>query len=144
MIARVDVRERLHLVRANHDAIALMLARALAAGLESALAVVVVVVDRRDEVGKELAELAAELAGLNATEEGNRAEKRGDIPTMILVVDLRSATALFGATHPRVAAGLARAPLEGCVRVVAVAAGGAMLVHSEIAGSFAPTPTSRW
>lgn len=142
MSPRVDVRERLHLVRANRDAIAVMLGRALAAGLERALAVVVVV-DQRDEVGKGLAEVAAERAGLDAVKEGGRAEKRGQVPTTILVVDLRSAEAMFSGTHPSTAAGLARAPLECCVRVVAVAAGGAMLVHSEITRSLVATPTPK-
>jgi hypothetical protein len=128
---------------ANRDTIAVMLGRALVGGLEPALAVVVVV-DQRDDVGKELAEIAAARAGLDAVEEGDRAEKRGEVPTMILVVDVPSAAALFGATHPRIAAGLTRPPPEGCARVVAVAAGGAMLVHSEIAHSLvallAPRP----
>jgi hypothetical protein len=46
-------------VRANRDTITVMLGRALAAGLEPALAVVVVV-DQRDEGRKDLADLSAE------------------------------------------------------------------------------------
>lgn len=131
VVLRVDVRERLHLVRANREAIAVMLARAAADGLEPALAVVTVI-DQRDELGKELAQVAGERAGLDAFQQGARANRLGQIPTVIFVVDLSSAAELFSATHPAVAAGLSRRPPEGCVRVVAVAAGGAMLAHSEI------------
>jgi hypothetical protein len=52
---------------------------------------------------------------------------------MILLVDLRGASAPLDAIHPAFTARLTRPPPEGCIRVVAIAAGGAMLVHSEIA-----------
>lgn len=120
------------MLRANRAAISVMLGRAAAGGLDMAMAVVIVV-DQQDEVGRALADLAAERAGLDADDERARADARGDIPTAIMVADLRSAEALFDETHPSVASGLQRPPPDACVRVVVVAAGGAMLVHGEMA-----------
>lgn len=128
---RADVRERLHLAQANRSALALMLGRGMAAGLD-VLRVVAIVADQRDEVGRQLAEFAARQVGLNAAVEGTRAEDRGEVPTAILVVDVDSAVAIFTETHPSVAAGLSNCPPPGCVRVVAIAAGGATLLHCEV------------
>lgn len=128
---QADARERLHLARANRAAVDVMVGRAAVSGLDVFRAVAIVV-DQRDRVGRALAEIAAERAGLDAGDEATHAGARGEIPTAILGVDVDSAVALLSETHPAVAAGLERCPRRGCVRVVVVAAGGAMLVHSEV------------
>ena len=130
-LQRADVRERLYLARANRESVGVMVGRAAANGL-NVVAAVAIVVDQRDHVGKALAELAAARAGLDAADEAARVHARGEVPTAILVVDLDSAVAIFEETHPAVAAGLERSPPSGCVRLVVVAAGGALLIHSEV------------
>jgi hypothetical protein len=122
---------RLHLLAANRDAIAVMLARAAAGGLAPEGAVVIVL-DQRDAVGRELARAAAEKAGLDATVGAERAQDRGEIPTAIIVVPLAGARVLFGESHPEVERGLARSPAPRRIRVVIVAEGSAMLVHAEL------------
>lgn len=124
------VRDRLHLLAANRDAIAIMLGRAADGGLDIPDAVVVVV-DQRDPVGCDLAMAAADKAGLDAAEEGTRAAARGDIPTAIIVLELRAARAVFCESHPEVARGLAQHPHQGRIRTVVIAAGAAMLVHAQ-------------
>jgi hypothetical protein len=47
-------------------------------------------------------------------------------------VPIDDAKMLFAAGHPSVAHGLDRQPLPGCVRVVSIAAGAAMLVHTDV------------
>lgn len=94
-------RTRLHLLRANRDAIAVMIARAVSAGLDAA-DVVVIVADQRDTVGRELAEAAAEKAGLKAAGEAWEVERRGEIPTAIIVLNVSAARALFNESHPGV------------------------------------------
>jgi hypothetical protein len=121
---------RLHLVRANRDAISVMLGRAVAGGLTPADAVVLIA-DQRDSVGREMANAAAEKAGLDATSEAERVQTRGQIPTAIIVMPLAGARLLFAESHPEVARVLTRSPLAGRVRVVAIAQGAAMLVHAE-------------
>ena len=122
---------RLHLLRANRDAIAVMLGRAAAGGLAPQDAVVIVV-DQRDAVGRELAQAAAETAGLDASSEAERLHGRAEIPTAIIVVPLAGARVLFSESHPEVAQSLARCPQPGRVRVVVVAEGAAMLIHAQV------------
>jgi hypothetical protein len=124
----------LHLLNANRDAISVMLVRAAHGGLELGNTIVVVV-DQRDPVGRELAQAAAEGAGLDADEEAEQVQGRGEIPTAIIVLPLAGARILFGESHPDVAAGLARHPTPGRVRAVVVAEGAAMLVHAEVSPS---------
>jgi hypothetical protein len=125
------VRERLHLLHANHDAVSVMLARAAAARLSPEDAVAIIV-DQRDPVGVELAQAAAEKAGLDASTEADRVQSRGEIPTMIMVMPLAGARILFAEGHPEVARGLVRRPAISHVRVVVIAEGAAMLVHAQV------------
>jgi hypothetical protein len=122
---------RLHLLDANRDAIAVMLARAATGGVAPEGAVVVVL-DQRDAVGRELASAAAEKAGLLADDEAEQIQSRGQIPTAIIVVPLAGARVLFSESHPEVERGLARSPRPQQVRVVVIADGAAMLVHAEV------------
>jgi len=123
------LRERLHLVEANCAILPLVLAKA---GGDPSGAVVVLA-DVRDPVGHGLATAAVKKAGgLDLGREAARTEARGDIPTAVIVVPLLAARMLFAETHPTVAKGLLTEPPPGKVRVVAIAAGGAVLVHAVI------------
>ena len=122
---------RLHLLDANRDTIAIMLARAVGGGVDLGNAVVLVV-DQRDTVGRELTNAAAAKAGLDGDTEAERVQARGEIPTAIVIVPLTGARMLFAESHPEVLRGLARSALPGRVRVVVIAEGAAMLVHAEV------------
>ena len=122
---------RLHLVKANRAAIYVTLCRAVSGGLAVGDAVVVVA-DTSDPVGLELADAAATKAGLNVQAEASRVQELGEIPTAIFAVPLEAAKAIFSESHPSVASGLVRPVPSGCVRVVAIAAGAAMLVHTDV------------
>ena len=125
------IEARLHLVQANRAAIYVMLCRAVSGGLLVGDAVVVVA-DTSDAVGLELGEAAAEKVGLNLREEAKRVEERDEISTAILVLTLDQAKGLFITSHPSVGKGLNRHPPPGCVRCVSIAAGAAMLVHTDV------------
>ena len=125
------VEARLHLVRANRSAIHLMLCRSASSGRPIADAVVIVA-DTSDTVGFELAEAACERTGLSVTEEANQVQDRGEIPTAMIFLTFDDAKTLFTLSHPSVAAGLDHRPPHGCVRVVSIAAGAAMLVHADV------------
>lgn len=122
---------RLHLLDANRDAIAVMLARSTAGGVAPEGAVVILA-DQRDAVGRELARAAAEKAGLDADDEAERVQGRGEVPTAIIVAPLAAARMLFSESHPEVEGGLARPPGPRKVRVVVIAEGSAMLVHAAV------------
>lgn len=129
--ASLGAQARLHLLNANRDAISVMLGRAVGGGLEPTDAVVIVL-DQRDPVGRELAAAAAEKASLDADEVAERVQGRGPIPTVIIVVPLAGARHLFTESHPEVQRGLARSTGPRQVRVVVIAEGAAMLVHAEV------------
>lgn len=122
---------RLHLLDANRDAIAVMLARATAGGL-ARVGAVVIVADQRDAFGRELASAAAEKAGLDADDETERIGGGGRIPTAIIVVPLAGARVLFSESHPEIERGLGRFPGPQQVRVIMIAEGSAMLAHAEV------------
>jgi hypothetical protein len=123
--------KRLHLMKANRSAICVMLCR-VARGDRPIADPVVVIADTSDPVGLELAEAAAEQSGLNVQDEAFQVQQRGEIPTAIIVVSLADAKSLFSNSHPSVAGGLEHSPPPGCVRVVSIAAGAAMLVHADV------------
>ena len=108
-----------------------MLARSTSGGL-ALDGSVVLVVDQRDPVGRSLGEAAGERADLDAADEAAQVERRREIPTAIMVIEVSAARALFTEGHPAVASRLEARPAEGRVRAVVVAAGAAMLVHAEV------------
>lgn len=122
---------RLHLVKVNRAAIYAMLCRAVSGGLHIGDAVVVVA-DTLDPVGRELADAAATKVGLRVHDEAGRVQASGEIPTVIIVVPLEAARTIFNECHPSVASGLVRPAPPGCVRVVAIGAGAATLVHTDV------------
>jgi len=125
------VEARLHLVKVNRSAIYLMLCR-FATGGQPVGDAVVVVADTSDALGLELAAAAREKAGMNSHEESSQVLQEGQIPTAMIVLTLDDAKALLRTSHPSVAAGLDHRPPQGCVRVVSIAAGAAMLVHADV------------
>jgi len=125
---------RLHLIRANRTAIYAMLCR-FASGGHPVGDAVVVVADTNDSVGAELGEAASAKAGLNLRDETIGVQERGEIPTVLIVLALDDAKGLFNISHPSVAKGLSRHPPPGFVRVVSVAAGAAMLIHTDVRAS---------
>ena len=122
---------RLHLVKANRAAIYVMLCRAVGGGLPVGDAVVVVA-ETSDPIGLKLAEAAATMAGLNVLDEAGQVQEYGEIPTAIIAVPLEAARVIFSESHPSVASGLVRPAPPGCVRVVSIAGGAAMLVHTDV------------
>jgi hypothetical protein len=126
-----DTEARLHLVKANRAAIYVMVCRAVGGGLSVGDAVVIVA-DTSDPVGLELADAAAVKAGLYVHNEASRVQEHGEIPTAIIAVPLEAAKSIFSESHPSIASGLVRPVPTGCVRVVSIAAGAAMLVHTDV------------
>lgn len=123
------LRERLHLVDANRALFPVILAKAGGSAIDH----VVILADVRDPVGRDLAQAAVEKSGgLDLGREAARTEARGEIPTAVVVVPLLAARILFAESHPTVAKGLAAEPVVGRVRVVSIAAGGAVLVHAAV------------
>ena len=121
----------MHLVGANRSAIYLMLCRSASIGRPIADAVVVVA-DTTDPVGFELAEAACERTGLGVSEKANQVQDRDEVPTAMFVLTVDDAKTLLNLSHPSVAVGLDQRPPHGCVRVVSIAAGAAMLVHADV------------
>jgi hypothetical protein len=127
------VQERLHLVRENDGLIAVAVGKAMSRlGHDD---VVVLVLDTRDSVARDLAQVLVERStDLNLDhEEARILAKRDMVPTGIAVIPLAAARAGFSVSHPMIADGLGATPPEGRVRVVVVAAGGATLVHLPLA-----------
>jgi hypothetical protein len=120
---------RLHLLRANRDAVMVMLQRSVAAGLAEEEDLVAIVADTADAVGGGLARAMAERAGLDMDAEAARAYARNELSTLVATVPAALAVELFKASNPDVSAGLAAPVATGKVRVVVVGAGGSMLVH---------------
>jgi hypothetical protein len=120
---------RLHLLRKNRSAVMVMLSKARREGLD-AENVAAIVADTRDSVGGPMARAMAERSrGVDADAEAARAEAKDEIPTLVAVVALKLAVALFADSHPAVSDGL-RQPLKlGGLHVVVVASGGATLIQ---------------
>jgi hypothetical protein len=93
---------------------------------------VVFVADTSDEIGLELAQAARERSSVDIHEDASHVPQLGQIQNALIVVALDDAKALLSQSHPTVAAGLDRQPPQGCVRVISIAAGAAMLVHSDV------------
>lgn len=121
--------ERIHLARANMAMISVALGRAAAGGTSIEVSVVLLL-DTRDVLARDLARALVEVASdLDFDAEEKRVLRRDEIPTGIAVVPVDAATQLFRETHPEVTASLARMPHAGSTRVVVVAGGGASLMH---------------
>ncbi len=127
--------DRVHLARENVGLVALALARSRAHGADVD-EVAVLLLDVRDPLARDLASAIVERSSdLDLDAEVSRVLRRHEIPTAIAVVPLRAAEELFAQTHPSVRSALREAPRAGCARVIAVAAGGATLLHLPVAPS---------
>lgn len=124
---------RLHLATANVELVAVVVAKAAERGVRPD-GLCVLVLDIRDAVAHELTAAVLERSGaLNLQQEQTRLEDRGMIPTGILALDdLKAAKAILRVSHPLIASSLDRTPRAGTVRVVAIAEGGASLLHLPI------------
>ena len=141
-----NIQERLHLLTANEQLIALSVARTKLDRDD----LVVVVLDTQDPVARDLAKaIVNRLGNLDFEREETRILRQPDVvPTGIAVMPLAAARAGFELNHPRVADGLRAVPPQGRVRVVVVAAGGASLLHLPIVplateGSACPSARTR-
>jgi hypothetical protein len=128
-MTQADLDARVYLLRTNRSAIMVMLGKALGEGLDLE-GVAAIVADTRDTVGAPLARAMAERSpGLSADAEGAKAEAKDEIPTLVAIVPLKLAVALFAASHPAVSHGLRQPVMSGGLQVVIVASGGATLVR---------------
>jgi hypothetical protein len=124
---QADLDARVHLLRKNRSAVMVMLAKARLEGLDID-GIVAIVADTRDTVGGPMARAMAERnQGLDADAEAARAEAKDEIPTLVAVVPLKLAVALFAESHPAVSHGLRQPLMAGGLHVVVVASGGATL-----------------
>ena len=132
---------RLYLLGKNRSAVMVMLSKARREGSDVEN-VAAIVADTRDSVGGPLARAMAERSGggVDADAEAARAEAKDEIPTLVAVVPLNLAVALFADSHPAVSDGL-RQPLKpGGLHVVVVASGGATLF--QVRAEPGPVPAS--
>ena len=121
---------RLQLVKASRVAIYAALCRSVSGGHPISDSVVVVA-DESDAVRFELANSATTQSGVTI-DDSNRNHEVGEVQITIVVVSIEAARRLFARSHPSVANGLDRQPTSGCVRVVAIAEGAPMLVHTDV------------
>jgi hypothetical protein len=131
---------RLYLLGKNRSAVMVMLSKARREGIDVEN-VAAIVADTRDSVGGPMARAMAERSrGVDADAEAARAEAKDEIPTLVAVVPLNLAVALFADSHPAVSDGL-RQPLKpGGLHVVVVASGGATLI--QVRAEPGPVPAS--
>ena len=126
-MTQADLDARVYLLRKNRSAIMVMLGKTPRKGLDVE-SVAAIVTDTRDTVGGPLARAMAERSpGLDADAERARAEAKDEIPTLVAIVPLKLAVALFAHSHPAVSHGLRQPLMSGGLHVVVVASGGATL-----------------
>lgn len=111
--------DRLHLLHHNESAVQLMVAKLTTQDDD----LVAVIIDTRDEMGREL----AEYLGVSGQAEKIAGPDR--IPTIIGALPRLDAARAFSETHPKIAAGLSVRPPPGHVPVIVIASGGITLVY---------------
>jgi hypothetical protein len=84
--------------------------------------------------------MAERSPGLDADVEAGRAEARNEIPTLVAVVPMKLAVALFADSHPAVSNGLRQPLMLGGLHLVVVASGGATLF--QVKTESGPVPAS--
>lgn len=93
----------------------------------------IVVADMRDEVGKPLVEALSKAKGVNARAHVQKTEKKGEIPTAILVLPIEAVAKIVAAPNPRVSETLQQmTTLPEHVWVAIIAEGGTMLIQAPI------------
>jgi hypothetical protein len=139
-MTQANLDARLYLLRRNRSAVMVMLAKALREG-HDVESVAAIVADTRDTVGGPMARAMAERSpGLDADVEAGRAEARNEIPTLVAVVPMKLAVALFADSHPAVSNGLRQPLMLGGLHLVVVASGGATLF--QVKTESGPVPAS--
>jgi hypothetical protein len=124
-----DQERRMHLLKHNRAAVMVMLGKARGEGKGSAL--VAIVADTTDVIGRDIASAFAEKSdpSLDVGAEARRVQARGEIPTFVVVVPLALAATGFALSHPNIAKGLGQPARPGALPIVLVGSGGATLVH---------------
>lgn len=94
---------------------------------------VVIITDMRDVVARTITEAIGQIEKVDIPAHEAKAEKKGEIPTGILVLEVALTAEVFEETdHPGIAAGLRRVPPPGHIRAVIVSSGAVMLLHPPI------------
>jgi hypothetical protein len=125
------VHARLQLVSANRAAIYGVLCHAASSG-HAITDAVVVVADTTELLGREIARATAILPGAISEAELLQPEGPGEDSPAIIVVTIATAKTLLAQSYKSVADGLDRQPAAGCARVVVIAHGAPMLVHTDV------------
>lgn len=90
----------------------------------------VVVVDMRDKVGKPLVDALAQIKGVSSRAHFEKIEKKGEIPTAIMVLPVEAVARIVAAPNPNVSAALKTgAIMPGMIWVAIIAEGGTMLMQ---------------
>lgn len=122
---------RLHLVAAKRAAIYGVLCRAASSGHLMSDAVVVVA-DTTDVLGRKIARAAAGLPGAISAGETHSVAELDEDSTAVIAVTVVAAKSLLARSYESVADGLDRQPTGGCARVLVIAQGAPMLVHTDV------------
>lgn len=125
------VHARLQLVSANRAAIYGVLCRAASSG-HATVDAVVIVADTRELPGRDIARAAGILPGAISCAELSQAETVGADSPAIIAMTVAMAKTLLGQNYKSVADGLNRQPAASCARVVVIAHGAPMLVHTDV------------
>lgn len=123
--------ERFRFWLANESLAAMALQKVAPGGDLSNL--VAIVADMRDPIARLLVEAAGETQGLDVAGHEAKIEKKGEIPTAIMILEVSVVEGLMNVLdHPAVAKVLARIPPPGHVRAIVISAGAAMLLHPPV------------
>lgn len=125
------VHARLQLVSANRAAIYGVLCQAASSG-HAIVDAVVVVADTTELLGREIARAAAVLPGAISDAQLRQTEDLTEDSPAIIVVKIATAKTLLARNYKSVADGLDRQPAANCARVIVIAQGAPMLVHTDV------------
>jgi hypothetical protein len=95
---------------------------------------VVIIADMRDPIARQLVEAMAHgTKGFDMKAEEEKVERKGQIPTATIVLDLEVSQKLFQTLdHPVVAANIRRTPPPGHLRAIVISSGACSLMHPPI------------
>ena len=125
------VHARLKLVSVNRAAIYGVLCHAANSG-HAIVDAVVVVADTTESLGREIARAAAVLPGAISDAQLHQTENLSEDSSAIIVLKIATAKTLVAQNYKSVADGLDRQPAANCVRVLVIAQGAPMLVHTDV------------
>lgn len=94
---------------------------------------VVIIADMRDEIARVITEAAGISQNVDVAAHEAKIEKKGEIPTAVLVLEVDIASAIFATVeHPVIVKGLRQKPPAGHVRAIVISSGAAMLLHPPV------------